>query len=152
MSPTNTDVPSLVGSSLPTPVPMEEYDRCPVTDVLRLVADRWSLVTLVLLGRRTYRFNELHRSIEGISQRMLTRTLRNLEAAGLVLRTVYPTTPPSVDYRLTPLGASLLSPLSALADWAVQHESELAAARRMAVLHAAAARAQTFRLDGDDAG
>jgi DNA-binding HxlR family transcriptional regulator len=132
MSPANTDVPALVGAALPTPVPMDEYDRCPVTDVVRLVSDRWSLVTLALLGRRTYRFNELHRSIEGISQRMLTRTLRNLEASGLVQRTVYATTPPTVDYRLTPLGESLLAPLSALADWAVQHASELAAARRAA--------------------
>lgn len=145
MSPTNTDVPapstvvpSLVGSFLPTPVPVAEYDRCPVTDVLRLVGDRWSLVALALLGRRPHRFNELHRSIEGISQRMLTRTLRNLEAGGLVRRTVYPTTPPSVDYRLTPLGASLLPPLSALADWAVRHEPELAAARRAGVADAEA--------------
>lgn len=137
MSPTNTGVratdthvPSVVGSQLPTPVPVAEYDRCPVTEIVRLLGDRWSLVTLALLGRRPYRFNELHRSIEGISQRMLTRTLRGLEASGLVLRTVYATVPPSVDYRLTPLGASLLSPLSALADWAVRHGPELAAARR----------------------
>jgi DNA-binding HxlR family transcriptional regulator len=136
MSPTNTDVPSLVGGFLPTPVPVAEYDRCPVTEILRLIGDRWSLVTLALLGRKTYRFNELHRSIEGISQRMLTRTLRNLEASGLVRRTVHPTTPPTVDYRLTPLGVSLLPPLSALADWAVRHGPELAAARRAAVLPA----------------
>src|SRR5690606_8912293 len=108
MSPTNTNVratdtrvPSVVGSQLPTPVPVAEYDRCPVTEIVRLIGDRWSLVTLTLLGRRPYRFNELHRSIEGISQRMLTRTLRGLEASGLVLRTVYATVPPSVDYRLT---------------------------------------------------
>jgi DNA-binding HxlR family transcriptional regulator len=136
MSPANTDVPSVVGSFLPTPVPVEEYDRCPVTEVLRLVGDRWSLVVLVLLGRRPYRFNELHRSIEGVSQRMLTRTLRRLEAGGLVLRTVYETTPPSVDYRLTPLGESLLPPLSALADWAVRHEPALVAARRRAATNA----------------
>jgi Predicted transcriptional regulators len=130
MSPANTDVPSLVSSFLPTPVPIDDYDRCPVTDILRLLGDRWSLVTLVLLSRKTYRFNELHRSIEGISQRMLTRTLRNLEAGGLVLRTVYGTTPPTVEYRLTPLGASLLPPLSALADWAVRYGPELTAARQ----------------------
>jgi len=127
---TAADVPSVVSNALPTPVPMAEYDRCPVTELLRLIGDRWSLVTLVLLGRRPYRFNELHRNIEGVSQRMLTRTLRDLEAGGLVLRTVYATKPPSVDYRLTPLGTSLLSPLSALADWAVRHGSQLAAARR----------------------
>jgi len=138
MSPTNTDVPSMVASYLPTPVSVEEYDRCPVTDVLRLVGDRWSLLVLALLGRRAHRYNELHRSIEGISQRMLTRTLRNLEARGLVQRTVYATTPPSVEYRLTSLGAGLLTPLSALVDWAVRHERELTEARRLGALHAPA--------------
>jgi DNA-binding HxlR family transcriptional regulator len=82
-----------------------------------------------LLGRGPHRFNELHRSVEGISQRMLTRMLRALERDGLAARTVHPTVPPSVEYDLTPLGHSLLAPLSALADWAVDHGAEIATAR-----------------------
>lgn len=119
MSPANTDVRSLVTAPLPSPVPMGEYESCPVSEVLRLLSDKWSVIVLVLLGRRAYRFNELHRGIDGISQRMLTRTLRGLEGYGLVLRTVHPTVPPSVEYRVTTLGDSLLGPLSTLADWAV---------------------------------
>jgi DNA-binding HxlR family transcriptional regulator len=130
MSGTNTDVPSMVRTRLPEPVPAAEHEACPVTDVLRRVGDKWSVLVVVLLGRRAYRFNELQRGIEGISQRMLTRTLRGLEHDGLVSRTVYPTVPPSVEYRLTPLGQSLLTPLSALADWAVEHAGEISAAGR----------------------
>ncbi|WP_422769586.1 winged helix-turn-helix transcriptional regulator [Plantactinospora sp. WMMC1484] len=129
MSAPNTDVTSLASAALPMPVPAEEYDSCPVTDVVRLMSDKWSMVVLVLLGRRSHRFNELHRSIDGISQRMLTRTLRGLESSGLVLRQVRPTVPPSVEYGLTPLGQSLLEPLSGLAEWAVRNWPEIAAAR-----------------------
>jgi len=129
MSGTNTDVPSVLSAPLPSPVPSEEYDACPVTDVLRRVGDRWTVLILILLGRGPHRFNELHRSVEGISQRMLTRTLRALERDGLAARTVYPTIPPSVEYDLTPLGRTLLRPLSALADWAVDHGAEIATAR-----------------------
>jgi len=129
MSGTHTDVPSMVGTALPNPVPVDEYERCPVTDVLRRVGDKWSILVIVLLGQRPYRFNELHRGIETISQRMLTRTLRGLETDGLVHREVFPTNPPAVEYRLTPLGRTLLVPLSALADWAVAHGPDIAAAR-----------------------
>ncbi|WP_344141571.1 helix-turn-helix domain-containing protein [Polymorphospora rubra] len=97
--------------------------------MLRRVSDKWTLLLITLLGRQPYRFNELHRAVEGISQRMLTRTLRVLESDGLVEREVFPTSPPSVEYRLTPLGASLLEPLSALASWAVDHHAEIAASR-----------------------
>lgn len=129
MSGTNTHVPSVLSAPLPSPVPSEEYDACPVTDVLRRVGDRWTVLILILLGRGPHRFNELHRSVEGISQRMLTRTLRALERDGLAARTVYPTIPPSVEYDLTPLGRTLLNPLSALAGWAVDHGAEIATAR-----------------------
>jgi DNA-binding HxlR family transcriptional regulator len=115
--------------SLPTPVPVEEHRTCPVTDVLRRVGDRWSVIVIVLLGEKPFRFNELHRSIEGVSQRMLTRTLRGLEHEGLVARTVFATTPPGVEYALTDLGTLLLGPLSALAQWAVDHHDELAPGR-----------------------
>ena len=75
------------------------------------------------------RFNALLRAVEGISQRMLTRTLRNLERDGLVSRTVTPTVPPRVDYALTQLGASLREPVDALGDWAVANREAIAAAR-----------------------
>ncbi|MEU4237477.1 helix-turn-helix domain-containing protein [Actinoplanes sp. NPDC026619] len=116
----------MLATRLPTPIPAAEHETCPLTDVLRRVGDKWSVLVLTLLGQRPYRYNELHRSIEGVSQRMLTRTLRSLETDGLISRTVHPTVPPSVEYRLTALGASLLAPLSALADWAVRHQPEIA--------------------------
>jgi DNA-binding HxlR family transcriptional regulator len=100
-------------------VPLAEYEACPVTELLRRFGDKWTLVTLMLLAERAHRFNELQRRIEGISQRMLTRTLRALEADRLVERTVHPTVPPSVEYSLTDSGRSLLGPLSELANWAV---------------------------------
>ncbi|WP_433221908.1 winged helix-turn-helix transcriptional regulator [Dactylosporangium sp. CS-047395] len=102
-----------------TRVPVAEYDACPVTEIVRRIGERWTLLVLSLLGRRPYRFNELHRAIEGISQRMLTRTLRTLERDGLVARTVFPTVPPAVEYALTDKGVTLLEALSALTDWAV---------------------------------
>ncbi len=130
MSGTHTDVPLIVGTPLPNPVPADEHEQCPVTDVLRRVGDKWTVLVIVLLGQRPYRFNELHRGIETISQRMLTRTLRGLQNDGLVHREVFPTVPPSVEYSLTPLGRTLLEPLSALAAWAVEHRAEIATARR----------------------
>ncbi|MFE1169819.1 winged helix-turn-helix transcriptional regulator [Nocardiopsis sp. NPDC058789] len=130
MSGTHTDVPFIVGTPLPNPVPAEEHERCPVTAVLRRVGDKWTVLVVVLLGQRAHRFNELHRAIEDISQRMLTRTLRGLVEDGLVHREVFPTVPPSVQYSLTPLGRTLLEPLSALASWAVEHGDEIASARR----------------------
>lgn len=120
MTTTNTGVrASLADHPLPDPVPVDEYERCPVTHLLWRLSDKWTLLLITLLGRRPYRFNELHRAVAGLSPRMLTRTLRTLESDGLVEREVFPTVPPSVEYRLTPLGVSLLEPLSALADWAV---------------------------------
>ncbi len=121
MSATNTRVPSVLAHDLPRPVPAAELAACPVTEVFRRVGDRWSMLLVIVLGGRPHRYNELHRAVEGISQRMLTRTLRTLESDGLVQREVFPTVPPSVEYSLTPLGASLLGPLSTLADWAVEH-------------------------------
>jgi DNA-binding HxlR family transcriptional regulator len=125
MSGTHTDVPLVLTHELPRPVPVAELDACPVGEVFRRLGDRWSMLVLVLLGRRAHRYNELHRAVEGISQRMLTRTLRTLEHDNLVVRTVYPTVPPSVEYDLTPLGRSLLEPVSALAEWVVAHADGL---------------------------
>jgi DNA-binding HxlR family transcriptional regulator len=121
MSGGNTDVPLLVATPLAERVPVAEYDACPVTGLFHRLGDKWSLVTLVLLGERAHRFNELHHRIDGVSQRMLTRTLRALESDGLVRRTVFPTVPPSVEYALTSSGAALLTPLSQVAQWAVDH-------------------------------
>ncbi|MEU8341939.1 transcriptional regulator, HxlR family [Actinomadura meyerae] len=129
MSGTYTGVPSVLAHELPRPVPTDELAACPVGNVFRRLGDKWSMLLVVMLGGRPHRYNELHRAIEGISQRMLTRTLRGLEADGLVRRDVHPTVPPSVEYSLTPLGRTLLEPLSALADWAVAHEPEMREAR-----------------------
>ncbi|GAA3409376.1 winged helix-turn-helix transcriptional regulator [Streptosporangium vulgare] len=129
MSGTHTGVPSVLAHELPRPVPVDELAACPVSDVFHRVGDKWSMLLVILLGGRPHRYNELHRAVEGISQRMLTRTLRGLETDGLVRREVHPTVPPSVEYSLTPLGRTLLEPLSALADWAVGHEAEINEAR-----------------------
>lgn len=103
---------------------------CPPRQALELIADRWSMIVIKSLSDGVYRFGELHRSVEGISQKMLTQTLRSLERDGLVRRTVYPVVPPRVEYTLTPLGESLIGPLEVLATWAEVHMREIAASRR----------------------
>jgi DNA-binding HxlR family transcriptional regulator len=102
---------------------------CEVRQILDRVADKWSLLVIALLEGRSLRFTELKREIDGISQRMLTQTLRHLERDGLVRRTVYPVVPPRVDYDLTPLGASLHSTIKALVTWTEEHQREIAGAR-----------------------
>jgi DNA-binding HxlR family transcriptional regulator len=111
------------------PVSLELEEDCPVREVLDRVGDKWSVLVMVLLGQRIHRFNELHRAIDGISQRMLTLTVRNLERDGLVKRTVYATVPPRVDYELTELGQTLLVPLEALSAWAKAHRCDIRSAR-----------------------
>ena len=100
-----------------------------VREVLNRVGDKWSVLIVALLQHGPQRFSELKRSIEGISQRMLTLTLRGLERDGLVTRTVLPSIPPRVDYALTPLGQTLLEPVLAIAAWAEQHREDIQAAR-----------------------
>ena len=100
-----------------------------VSDVLARVGDKWSVLVVTLLGQGPRRFNELRRAIGGISQRMLTLTLRGLERDGLVTRTVFASVPPRVDYDLTPLGRDLLIPVSALGDWAIRNQAKIARAR-----------------------
>lgn len=105
-------------------------ESCPaVREVLNRVGDKWSVQIVDLLGEGPMRFSELRRSIEGISQRMLTLTLRGLERDGLVTRTVFPEIPPRVDYELTKLGKTLLDPISALAEWAAEHRTSIHEAR-----------------------
>jgi len=101
-----------------------------VSQVLSRIGDKWSVLIVNLLGRGPRRFNEIRRTVGGISQRMLTLTLRGLERDGLVTRTVSPTVPPRVDYALTDLGRSLLVPVSALAQWALTHQPAMERARR----------------------
>lgn len=104
---------------------------CPVRDVLDRVGDKWSLLAILHLGpSEAVRFNELRRRIEGISQRMLTVTLRSLETDGLVTRRVYAEVPPRVEYRLTALGQSLLGAVIDLGNWATAHAPEIARARQ----------------------
>ena len=100
-----------------------------VSQVLSRVGDKWSVLVVSIPGRGPMRFNELKRTVDGISQRMLTLTLRALERDGLVTRTVFPSVPPRVDYELTGLGRSLLNPVSALAAWAIDHRADIAAAQ-----------------------
>jgi DNA-binding HxlR family transcriptional regulator len=106
------------------------HQSCPaVREVLNRVGDKWSVFIVGLLEDGPKRFSELRRTIEGISQRMLTLTLRGLERDGLVTRTLFPTIPPRVDYALTPLGKTLLEPVTALANWSAKHRFDIQAAR-----------------------
>lgn len=100
-----------------------------ISGLLARVGDKWTVLVVEILGPGPARFNELRRKIGGISQKMLTTTLRQLERDGMVMRTVYPTVPPRVDYELTELGRDLLVPVRALADWARQHVGRIEAAR-----------------------
>jgi DNA-binding HxlR family transcriptional regulator len=120
--------------------PAVEHTECVVVrELLARVGDKWSVLVIGLLGERTHRFSELMRAIEGISTRMLTLTLRQLERDGLVAREVYPVVPPRVDYSLTALGRSVLEPITGLTQWAVDHGSDVAGARREYDERAAAA-------------
>ncbi len=116
-------LPSVPGSARPP--------GCRAREVLDRVGDKWSLLVIALLGdgARPRRFTDLRRRIDGISQRMLTVTLRGLERDGLVTRTVHPTVPPRVDYTLTPMGRTLLDTARALVDWADEHLPAIDAAR-----------------------
>jgi DNA-binding HxlR family transcriptional regulator len=114
-----------------------------VSAVLARVGDKWSVLIIMLLGDGPKRFNEIKRMVGGISQRMLTLTLRGLERDGLVTRTVFPTIPPRVDYELTNLGRSLWKPVEALGSWAREHLTEIDAAKRRFDERAKADRAAT---------
>src|SRR3954469_19110637 len=104
-------------------------EACPLREVLERVGSKWSVQILVATVRQPIRFTELERSIEGVSRRMLTLTLRNLERDGLLKRTVYPTVPPKVEYTATAIARELYDALTALTTWAQRHRGEIAAAR-----------------------
>ena len=108
----------------------EPAGRClAVREVLNRVGDKWSVLIVAILKEGPRRFSELRRAVDGISQRMLTLTLRGLERDGLVTRTVFPTIPPRVDYELTDLGRGLSKPVKALGTWAIEHQPEIQRAR-----------------------
>lgn len=109
----------------------QDFDpvRCPVRGILDRLGDKWTTLIVIVLTQKPHRFSEIRRAIPDISKRMLTQTLRDLERDGLIARRVFPTKPPSVDYRLTGLGETLLEPLYALIAWAEQSQSRIAAAR-----------------------
>ena len=106
-----------------------DADACPVRNVLDRVGDKWTMLTLVALAAAPRRFSELHRIMPDISKRMLTQTLRGLERDGLATRHVFPTKPPSVEYRLSALGRSVLDPLAGLVAWAERNYGAIRQAR-----------------------
>jgi DNA-binding HxlR family transcriptional regulator len=116
----------------------DPYTRgCPSRDLLDRIGDKWTILVLGELGKHgVFRFSELRNQISGVSEKMLTQTLRTLERDGLVLRTVFPEVPVRVQYELTPLGQTLREPLRALRNWSVQHISEVLAARQEYDAHA----------------
>jgi DNA-binding HxlR family transcriptional regulator len=124
LKPAHNKVPALP----PRPDP-QHADCRGVASVLARVGDKWSVFVIMMLFDGPKRFNEIKRMVAGISQRMLTLTLRGLERDGLVTRTIFPTIPPRVDYELTDLGRGLSEPVIALGEWAKAHQSEIEAAR-----------------------
>ncbi|MBC7914478.1 MAG: helix-turn-helix transcriptional regulator [Pyrinomonadaceae bacterium] len=108
---------------------------CPVTDVIDRISDKWSVHAIIILGKSDkLRFGELKKGIQGISQRMLTVTLKHLEQDGLLTRTVYPQIPPKVEYQLTDLGRSLLGQLMHLSEWAAENMNDILRSREEFIL------------------
>ncbi len=131
MEPGHTDVTVYKGNS-PEIAVGDGTDRCrAVGSILARIGDKWSVLVVMSLGDGTFRFNELKRHIDGISQRMLTLTLRGLERDGLVERTFFPTIPPKVNYALTELGRSLREPVGALGQWAIEHRGTVERSREL---------------------
>jgi DNA-binding HxlR family transcriptional regulator len=122
LEPEHTDVTAGLDQHLP--------GQCQaVSSILSRVGDKWSVLVVMMLADGPKRFNELKRKIGGVSQRMLTLTLRGLERDGMVSRTMFPTIPPRVDYELTELGHSLRKPIEALGHWAFAHVATVERAR-----------------------
>ncbi|HXZ47939.1 MAG TPA: helix-turn-helix domain-containing protein [Usitatibacter sp.] len=108
---------------------MKRFDAfsaaCPAREILASVANKWTVLVLGVLTERTTRFNELRRRVQGVTQKALTQTLRDLERLGLVSRRIYAEVPPRVEYSLTPLGRSLVMVLDAMREWTERHASEV---------------------------
>jgi DNA-binding HxlR family transcriptional regulator len=128
VSPAHTEV--TVEAADLEPCGQPDHPDCGIRDVLDRVGDKWSVLVIVELAAGPRRFRELQRAIHGISQRMLTLTVRRLERDGLVLRTVYASVPAQVDYRLTETGTSLTHLVKALAEWSLAHRDVIAEARQ----------------------
>lgn len=125
---TGTEIRDLPGGTAQNPhAPCD--DDCGIRDVLDRLGDRWSVLLVVELAKGTRRFGELRHAVPGISERMLSVTAKRLVRDGLVERTVYPTTPPQTDYRLTATGRSFSAAVTALADWSRAHKAAIATAR-----------------------
>jgi DNA-binding HxlR family transcriptional regulator len=127
--------------------PAPELAECGIRDVLERIGDKWTLLVCIELTHGVRRFRELQRAVPGISQRMLTLTVRRLERDGMVQRTVIPSMPVRVEYELSALGRSLSVPISALSEWAAEHRDEIAEARRRWD-----ARADDFAVDANNGG
>jgi DNA-binding HxlR family transcriptional regulator len=113
-----------------TTEPQQVHSNCRrVADLLARVGDKWTILLLLAIGDRRMRFGELHRAISGISQRMLTVTLRNLEHDGILIRTAYPTIPPRVEYELSDRGRSLKLALAPIGQWVMENQIDIEAAR-----------------------
>jgi DNA-binding HxlR family transcriptional regulator len=121
---------------------------CPSRTVLDLLSDKWTLLVICALAGGPRRFGDLRRRLDGITQKMLSQTLRSLERDGLVTRTVYPTTPPSVEYALTKLGTSVTHLIEDIRMWAVTHVAEVLASRESYDLRVAAQASASSRLAG----
>ncbi|MFT4090966.1 MAG: helix-turn-helix domain-containing protein [Asticcacaulis sp.] len=106
-----------------------DMKNCPVRDVLDQISGKWASLILLSLSKAPHRFGALKRAVPDISQRMLTQTLRDLQRDGFISRQVFATVPPSVEYRLTPMGQSLMEPLAALVSWAVDNHAQVVSAR-----------------------
>jgi DNA-binding HxlR family transcriptional regulator len=104
---------------------------CPIMSTIAMISDKWKVLILCKLRNGKQRFNELRRSLQGVTQRVLTHQLRDLEADGLIKRTIYAEVPPRVEYELTPLGATLMPALESLEVWAQDHWEELAKVRAL---------------------
>lgn len=103
---------------------------CPARGVLAKIADKWAVLVLEVLLERTTRFNEIRRRVQGVSQKMLTQTLRDLERSGLVSREIFAEVPPRVEYSLTPLGRSLVAVLETVTDWAEANTRQVMEAQK----------------------
>jgi DNA-binding HxlR family transcriptional regulator len=100
-------------------------ETCPARQALNLVANKWTVLIIYALANGPVRFNQLQRTIGGVTQKMLTQSLRQLEQDGVLKRTVYPTVPPQVEYELTDLGKTLIAPLNALCNWAETYYADI---------------------------
>ena len=119
----------VANKSVPENVPSHDDCRA-LADLLARVGDKWTVMVVGALSHGPLRYNQVRRMVEGISQRMLTLTLKGLEEDGLVSRTMFPTIPPRVDYELTDLGRTLITPLLSLYEWVIEHRGEMEASRR----------------------